>query len=335
MTHILMTAPFPQPLLDKIKTVSPEIALEIAPMQFGPAWPENQITEAEVMYAIGGIPWPGQAPRLRWIQAHWAGVDHLVNHPVWASQIMLTNSSGVHAINMGQYVLAQLLAWAHRVPRWLHYQRLGEWPEKKGEKLMPDELRGRTLGILGYGSIGREVARLAKPFGLKILVTKQNARRLDDNEYTVPGTGDPRAELPDRIYPPEATRSMLAQCDYVVITLPLTTKTHHLFNEEVFKAMKPTAFLINVGRGRIIEESALIKALKKGWIAGAGLDVFEEEPLPSESPLWQMENVIISPHISGMTPAYDERAVDIFITNLQRYLAGERLLNLVDRERGY
>ncbi len=335
MLHVLVTAPFPQLLLEKIKAVSPEITLEMAPMQFGKNWAEDRTTEADVMYAIGGVPWPGQAPRLRWIQAHWAGIDHLANHPVWDSSIMLTNASGVHAVNMGQYTLAQLLAWAHRVPRWLHYQKLGEWPDKRAERFTPDELRGRTLGILGYGSIGREIARLAKPFGLKILVTKRDARRLEDNEYAVPGTGDPLAELPDRIYPAEATRSMLAECDYVVITLPLTTKTHHLFDEEMFKAMKSTAFLVNVGRGPIINENALIKALKKGWIAGAGLDVFETEPLPADSPLWGMDNVIISPHISGMTPAYDERVVDLFVTNLRRFLANEPLLNLVERERGY
>jgi phosphoglycerate dehydrogenase-like enzyme len=335
MTHILMTASFPQPLLDKIKAVSPDITLEMVPMNFGKSWPEDKVTQADVIYAIGGVPRPEQAPQLRWIQVHWAGVDPLINHPIWDSPVLITNASGVHAVNMGQYVMAQLLAWAHRVPRWLHYQRRNEWPDNRWDKFVPDELRGRTLGILGYGSIGREIARLAKPFGMKILVTKRDARRLEDHEYAVPGTGDPLAELPDRIYPAEATRSMLGECDYVVITLPLTAKTHHLLNEEMLKAMKPSAFLVNVGRGNIIEEPALVKALKKGWLAGAGLDVFETEPLPANSPLWGMENVILSPHVSGMTPAYDERATDLFAANLRRFLTGERLMNLVERERGY
>lgn len=335
MTHILLTHAFPPHRLDEIKAVAPDITLEVLPMQMGQTWPTDRSTQAEVMYAIGGVPWPGQAPRLRWMQVHWAGVDHLLNQPIWESQVMISNASGVHAINMGQYVMAQLLAWAHRVPRWLHYQHKAEWPDKRAEKFTPDELRGRILGILGYGSIGREIARLAKPFGLKILVTKRDAKSLNDNEFTVPGTGDPQAELPDRIYPPEATKSMVAECDYVVITLPLTAKTHHLFDEELFKAMKPSAFLVNVGRGSIVDENALVKALKKGWIAGAGLDVFEVEPLPATSPLWGMENVIISPHTSGMTPAYEERVFTLFLTNLRRYLAGEPPLNLVERERGY
>lgn len=158
---------------------------------------------------------------------------------------------------------------------------------------------------------------------------------LRDDGYTIPGTGDPQGELPDRVYPSEATRSMLKECDYVVITLPLTSQTHHLINRDMLKEMKPNAYLINIGRGSIIHEADLIHALKKGWIAGAGLDVFEEEPLPADSPLWQMENVILTPHISGFTPHYDERAVDLFGENLRRYLSGKPLLNLVNREREY
>jgi D-2-hydroxyacid dehydrogenase (NADP+) len=128
---------------------------------------------------------------------------------------------------------------------------------------------------------------------------------------------------------------MLAACDYLVITLPLTSRTHHLINESLLKEMKPTAFLVNVGRGSIINEPDLVKALQRGWLAGAGLDVFEQEPLPADSPLWSMENVIISPHVSGFTPYYDERAVDLFADNIRRYLAGEPLLNQVNREREY
>jgi phosphoglycerate dehydrogenase-like enzyme len=128
---------------------------------------------------------------------------------------------------------------------------------------------------------------------------------------------------------------MLAECDYVVVTLPLTEKTHHLFNEDLLREMKPNAYLVNVGRGGLIDEKALVKALKKGWIAGAGLDVFEEEPLPADSPLWAMENVVLTPHISGFTLHYDRRAVDLFTENLRRYLAGDKLLNRVNREEGY
>lgn len=334
MRHVLVTAPFPQPLLDKIRATSPEIELEqyILPDR---RWPEDKVTAAEIYYALDAIPRPDQAPNLRWVQTHYAGVDNLLETPIWDCDIAITSASGIHAPNLAQYALTQILAWAHRVPKWFAHQQKGKWPTQRWNIFLPDELRGRTLGIVGYGSIGRELARLIKPFGMTILVSKRDAKHPEDTGYTIVSTGDPAGELPDRIYPSEATRSMLAQCDYIVITLPLTPKTHHFFNEELFREMKSNAFILNVGRGGLVDEKALVRALKKGWIAGAGLDVFESEPLPESSPLWSMENVILTPHVSGFTPHYDERVTDLFAENLRRYLSGKPLLNLVNREIGY
>lgn len=334
MTKVLVTAPFPPYLMDKIKAVSRELQIEQLRLE-GNQWPQDLTTAAEIIYAISDVPRPEQAPNLRWVQAHYAGVNHLVEKPVWESDILITSASGIHTTNIAQYTFAQILAWANHVPRWLHYQGKREWPPERWNKFLPIELRGQTIGIVGYGSIGREVGRIAKAFGMKVLATKGNARRLEDHDYTMPSTGDPRGELADRIYPPEATRSMVAECDFVVIAAPLTPKTHHLFDEDMFKAMKPTCYVINIGRGSIIKEEDLIKALRKEWIGGAGLDVFEEEPLPEKSPLWKMDNVILSPHVSGFTPHYDDRVTDLFAENLRRYLAGEPLLNVVNRERGY
>ena len=334
MRQLLVTAPFPSNLLDKLQAVSPEVRIEQMTLPNG-RWPEDKTTTAEIYYALSDIPNPHQAPNLRWVQTHWAGIDSLIDKPIWDCDILITSASGVHAPNMAQYAFAQVLAWANRVPKWFKHKRQGEWPSQRWEKFLPDELRGRTLGVLGYGSIGREIARLARAFGMKVLVTKRDARTTVDTGYTIPGTGDPSGNLPDRIYPSEATRSMLAECDYVVITLPLTAKTQHLFDENLFREMKPDSFLINIGRGGIIKEKDLIKALRKGWIAGAGLDVFESEPLAKDSPFWEMENVIVTPHVSGFTPFYDERVTDLLADNLRRYLAGEPLLNLVDREAGY
>ncbi|WP_420631484.1 D-2-hydroxyacid dehydrogenase [Candidatus Leptofilum sp.] len=297
-------------------------------------WPADWTTDAEIYYAHGQVPPLAQAPNLQWVQTHYAGVDSLVRSEVWQSDILISTASGVHAANMAQYALAQILVWAHRVPNWFKYKQTQAWSDNRWDTFVPQELKGKTLGILGYGSIGRELARLAKPFGLEILVTKQNARQLADTGYIFPGQGDPNGELPDRVYPSEATRSMVAECDFVVITLPLTQRTRYLFDEAMLKAMKPTAFLVNVGRGPIIKEDDLARGLKKGWLAGAGLDVFEQEPLPKESPLWELDNIIMTPHVSGFTPHYDERATDIFAENLRRYLAGEPLLNLVDRDKG-
>ncbi|MCB8941224.1 MAG: D-2-hydroxyacid dehydrogenase [Ardenticatenaceae bacterium] len=298
-------------------------------------WPDDWTTEAEIYYALGAVPPLTKAPNLQWVQTHYAGVDSLESSELWHSDLLITTASGVHAANMAQYALTQILAWAHRVPNWFAYKQTKTWAKNRWDTFVPQELRGKTLGILGYGSIGRELARLAKPFGLKILVTKQDARQLNDTGFAFPGQGDPNGDLPDRIYPSEATRSMLAECDFVVITLPLTERTRHLIDEEMLKAMKPAAFLVNIGRGAIVNEADLVRGLKKGWLAGAGLDVFEEEPLPEDSPLWQLENVLLTPHISGFTPHYDDRATDIFAENLRRYLAGEPLLNQVNRAIGY
>jgi phosphoglycerate dehydrogenase-like enzyme len=263
-------------------------------------------------------------------------VDRLLDEPIWDSDVTITTASGIHAPNVAQHAWAMIMAWANRVPRWLFYQRKAEWPKNRWDIFLQDELRDRTLGILGYGSIGREIARLAKAFGMTVLATKRDARTIEDSGYRLPGaTPDPGEPLADRIYPGEATRSMAAECDYLVIVLPLTNQTRNLVDEALLRALKPTCFLVNVGRGEIIREADLVRALQKGWIAGAGLDVFENEPLPAESPLWAMENVIISPHVSGMTPHYDDRAVELFAENLRRYLAGEPLLNVVSRDVGY
>lgn len=334
MIQVLVYAPFSAILMDRFRAVSPELEIE-QEEQPGKRWPENRTTEAEIIFTISAIPAPEQTPKLQWLQTHWAGVEHLTEEAIWESDITITTTSGIHAPNIGQYAMTQILIWANRVPRWFHYQRNRDWPADRWPKFLPDELRGRTLGILGYGSIGREVARLAKGFGMTVLATKRDARRIEDSGFIVPDTGDPEGTMVDRVYPGEATRMMVSECDYVVITLPETPGTRHLVDEPMLRSMKAECFLINVGRGSVIKEDDLIRGLKRGWIAGAGLDVFESEPLPPESPLWSMENVVITPHISGFTPHYDMRAADVFEENLRRYVANEPLLNVIDRRTGY
>jgi phosphoglycerate dehydrogenase-like enzyme len=334
MRKILVNAPFPEELMQKIRAVSTQITVEQSAHD-SYDWPAERRTDAEVIYTRGGVPAPEQAPNLHWVQTHYAGVDGLAGTPLWDSDILISSSSGIHAPNMAQYVMTQILVWAGRVPEWTAVQQQAHWPRNRWNRFLPDELRGRTLGILGYGSVGRELARLAKPFGMRILVTKRDARQVRDTGYVIPNTGDPQGELPDRIYPSEATRSMLAECDYAVLTLPLTEKTRNLIDANMLKEMPAHAYLINVGRGGLIVEDDLIRGLKKGWIAGAGLDVFETEPLPDDNPLWKMENVVLTPHVSGFTAAYDGRAVDLFVENLRRYLAGDPLFNVVNREEGY
>src|SRR3990170_3656626 len=185
---------------------------------------------------------------------------------------------------------------------------------------MGDEVRGKTMGVLGLGHIGAEIAEKAHVFGMRVIGTKRTP-----------------ADVPhvDRIYPPDELREVLRASDVVVIALPLTSDTRGLLGEAAFRAMKRTALVINIGRGPIVQEAALVRALQEGWIGGAGLDVFEREPLPADSPLWGMEHVIITPHGSGGWPGYMDAAIPLLCDNLRRYLDGAPMRNLVDKARGY
>ena len=259
-----------------------------------------------------------QAPNLRWVQLTSAGVDRAARSGLVGSEIMVTNASGVHATPIGEYVLCVMLMFCKGAPAFVRAQERREW-----SRFMARELYGKTVGIVGYGHIGEGVAHLAKAFGCRIIATRRSV------------TQRTSTDLVDELLPAAALPELLAQSDFVVLAVPLTKETRHMIGEAELRAMKPSGVLINIARGAVVDTEALVRALKEGWIAGAGLDVFEQEPLPPESELWSLENVIMSPHISGGTEIYNQRAVAIFCENLRRYLAGEPLMNLVDAERGY
>lgn len=334
--NTLVTLPFPDPLIEKLENASPRVTVQ-KQVVADEAELAAAIEETEVLYASRLLPQPDEAPNLRWVQLHSAGVDHIADHVLFTdTAIKFTTTSGIHAVNMAEYAMGQILAFAHHLPRMLEDQQAAAWPEDRWDRYVPRELRGATLGIVGYGSIGREIARLGTAFGMTVLAVKNNLRQLsDEGKFRLPGTGDPEAELPERIYPVQALHSFLGECDFVVLTVPLTESTRHLVDAGALAAMKPGAVLVNVARGGVVDERALAEALSQGKLGGAALDVFEQEPLPEDSPLWKLPNVIISPHVSGFTPHYDERATDLFAENLRRYAAGEPLLNEVSRQRGY
>jgi phosphoglycerate dehydrogenase-like enzyme len=197
------------------------------------------------------------------------------------------------------------------------------------------ELRGKTIGIIGYGSIGREIGRMARNgFGMRVLAMRR-AGSAPRARYVEPGVGDPQGHVPEGWYTPDELHSMLRSCDVVVLAMPLTEQTRGMIGEEELRAMKPGALLVNIARGELVDEHALVQALKENALGGAGLDAFAVEPLPRGSQLWHLENVIVSPHIAGATAMYDERAVNLFTENLRRFLTGMPLVNLVSREHGY
>lgn len=332
--HVISTVRFDDEQLARLRSVSPQLQLTQHTAREANDLPPDVWAEVEVLCTFMTLPEAEQAPRLRWVQLLSAGAEHATQHPALSGQVLLTTTSGIHAVNIGEYVLSLMLAWAHHVPAMLDLQRRAEWPEGRFQLFSPHELRGGTVGIVGYGSIGREVGRLAHAFGMRVLAL-QRGDDPSDHGYIIPGVGDPQGRIPARFYRPHELRAMLAECDHVVLAVPLTDATRNLIGADELRAMKPTAFLVNIARGGVVDETALIQALEEGWIGGAGLDVFAQEPLPADSPLWGMENAILTPHIAGMTPHYHARAADVFEENLRRYLAGEPLLNQVDWGEGY
>lgn len=321
--------------VNRIRGVDKAVRLTVIKHRDGEEVSAEQWHKTEVLFTGGrNVPTAQDANNLRWIHVAFAGVDALINTPLIAQkQIMVTSSSGVMVSQMGEYALMALLMLGHKMHEIFRLQQESKWGEAKD--MAPLELRGSTVGIVGYGSVGREIARRLYPFGVKILAAKRDASKPEDNGYTPEGLGDPKGDYFTRLYPIEALKGMLAECDFVVLAVPLTAETRNMFNSDIFNAMKPGAFLVNVARGEVINDVALEQALKSGQVGGAVLDVFAPEPLPADSPLWALRNVIITPHISGLSSHYMDDMVDLFCENLSRYIEGKPLQNVIDIERGY
>jgi phosphoglycerate dehydrogenase-like enzyme len=336
--RVLITVRLEDAQLELLRSISERIEIMVHPAAEAHEVPDEMWAKTNVLYTVRAVPEPALAPQLRWVQAHVAGVDHLLDRPLFQTEgVQLTTASGIHATTMTEYVFAMMLAFGHRLPAMFKHQAEANWPgEGKFRTFMPAPLRGSTVGIVGYGSIGREIARVAHTFEMEVLAVKRDVRHPADlDTYMLPGAGDPEGLYFHRLYPPEALISMVRACDFVILTVPLTESTRGMFDASVLSAMKPSAYLINVSRGGVVDEAALVDALKAEKIAGAAMDVFQTEPLPPDSPLWKVPNLIISPHVSGNSADYNDKAAALFAENLKRYLARKDLLNLVDRTRGY
>ncbi len=327
--NLLVTAPLDGTSLQRIKSVSDRIKLIDAS---GLLRAESKgdssatkeldalLTEAEVIY---GFRLPKdlirRATKLKWVQVMSAGVDRFLEDEEFRkSKVVLTNVSGIHGVPIGEFVLGMMLMFAKQAPLCFQLKQQRQWG-----RFVPTVLRSKTVGIVGLGSIGREVARLAKAFRMRVVATRRSAR----------GAG--RARYVDVLYPPDQLHRLLSESDFVVLALPLTPESKGLIGERELRSMKPTAYLINIARGEIVDEQALVRALEERWIAGAGLDVFATEPLPPDSRLWGFPNVVFSPHVAGGMEDYVAQATEVFCENLRRYLSGKRLLNVVNKNRGY
>ncbi|WP_077624903.1 D-2-hydroxyacid dehydrogenase [Sediminibacillus massiliensis] len=282
---------------------------------------KDQLQEAEIIAGWNKNMEPfcltGES-KLKWIQSWSAGVDNFPLERLAEKDILLTSANGVHAYPISETIFGLMLALTRKIHSYVRNQIDKKWHHAH----MNLELHEKTVGILGMGAIGKETAKISKAFGMKVIGVRNS---------------DKPDEYADEIVKIEKLADILPECDYIVVTLPLTKDTKALFGREQFQAMKDTSFFINIGRGEIVDEQAMIKALQENQIAGAGLDVFEQEPLPESSPLWEMENVIITPHTAGSNQFYDQRLIeDIFVPNLKKYLEQSNPdINLVDYKKGY
>jgi phosphoglycerate dehydrogenase-like enzyme len=258
-------------------------------------------------------------PNARWVHSRSAGLDTLLFPELVESPVPLTNGTGVFSQSLGEFALAAILYFAKDFRRMIRNQMAGRW-----EQFDIEEISGQSVGIVGYGDIGRAVATRVRAMGMRVFAVKRHGPPL----YNV----DP---LVDRIYSPEDRVEMISRCDYIVMAAPLTPETQGMIGEAEFAAMKPSAVVINVGRGPVIDEQAMLKALTEGRIKGAGLDVFTHEPLPPGHPFYQLENVLVSPHCADHTADWLEQAMRFFLENFERFRKGEPLRNVVNKKLGY
>jgi phosphoglycerate dehydrogenase-like enzyme len=258
-------------------------------------------------------------PRVQWVHNRSAGLDGILFPELVASPVPLTNGSGVFSPSLGEFALASILYFAKDLRRMIRSQEAGRW-----EQFDITEITGQTVGIVGYGDIGRAVATRVRAMGMRVLAVKRHGPPI----YNV----DP---LVSQIYAPDRLHEMLPQCDYVVVSAPLTPETKGMIDANAFGVMKPNAVLINVGRGPVVDEQALISALSMNIIKGAALDVFDKEPLPDGHPFYRLQNVLLSPHCADHTPDWLERAMQFFIDQFARFSKGEPLVSVVDKHLGY
>jgi phosphoglycerate dehydrogenase-like enzyme len=259
------------------------------------------------------------SPGVRWIHSRSAGLERTLFPELIASDVVMTNGSGVFSPSLGEFTLAAILYFAKDFRRMIRNQMAGQW---EPFDVLP--ISGQTVGIVGYGDIGRAVASRVRAMGMNVLAIKRHPPTQNNP--------DPFAE---RIYSPDQRLAMLPQCDYVVVAAPLNAETVGLISELEFAAMKPTAVIINVGRGPIIDERAMINALSHNKIKGAALDVFDEEPLPANHHFYKLENVLLSPHCADHTPDWLDNAMRFFLAQFKKFRHGEPLLNVVDKKLGY
>ncbi len=311
---VLVTFDFNDELMGKMRKALPDVKfekrLEIESIK-------REIVDAEVLFAgVFNAEIFSKAERLRWVQSRWTGVNRYLFPEFTSSSVILTNERGIHPTPISDHVLGIMLVFSRKLNMFMQFQL-----QKKWQKLVGDKLEGKTVGIVGLGAIGNEVAKKAKCFGMRIIATKKSI-------------GD-KPPYVDELLPHTQLTHLLRESDFVVLSVPFTKETDHMIGEKELRLMKRNSILINISRGGIVDEKAITLALKERRIAGAGLDVFEKEPLPPDSELWSLENIVITPHASSWIPENNEMICERFIDNLKRFISGQPLRDVVDKQVGY
>lgn len=295
-----------------------EIDEDVKVLQCKPAEAIHHIEETDILICWGSFPLGElleKAPRLKWVHTLSAGVEKILSPAFVQCDVLLTNSRGIHGIPISEHVLGMMLNFTRGITVAHDQQKTHIW-----KSIHVEEIYDKSIAIIGLGSIGREIAKRAKSLGMKVLATK----RTMTTELFV-----------DRLYAPDQLPLLLAAADFIVVTLPLTPETTGMFSLAQFQEMKKSAYFINVARGAIVKEADLYTALQEGLIQGAALDVFEKEPLAEDSPLWNLPNLFVSPHIAAKSPYYIDRSLKLFMENLNKFLSKGTMLNVIDKSRGY
>jgi phosphoglycerate dehydrogenase-like enzyme len=314
--HILLWNPSPAPYVEAIKAAGLAERVVIHTLAPGAKPSPEQMAEAEVLMAYNVPPGVlGAMPKLRWAQAMLAGVEGWLAMPDLPPNLLLTCARGTHEESMPENIIGALFYAAKPYAAAAENQKRAKWV-----RMVPEPLTGKTLGILGIGVIGQKVARIASTLGMRVIGTRRRPEPVADVQSVLPA---------------ERTAEVLAQADFVLLLLPATKETESFINAERLRQMKPGAWLLNFGRGQLVDDGDLVAAVKEKRIAGAVLDVYRQEPLPAEHPFWTTEGIVVLPHLGGPHPQRDRFVARLFVDNLARFLDGKPLREVVDRKLGY
>ncbi|KZL74862.1 d-isomer specific 2-hydroxyacid dehydrogenase [Colletotrichum incanum] len=337
----------PQEYLDKLSSEFPDLKVVHHELGWADRKPSDGFNPDEwkdvtILLTGSALPTPDEAPKLHYVQLQSAGANHILKDPLFKdTDVSFCTANGVHGPQISEWIIATFLSFQHNLPKYIDNYRAGHW--QRGNDFVEDAV-GRTIGILGYGSIGRQTARVATALGFKVHAYTLHPRPTPDskrdNTYTPPGLGDPEGKFPSKWFSGASKADLHAflgsGLDLLVVATPLTDKTSHLLTATEFEILsEKKTFISNIARGPIINTDDLIAALDKGTIRGAALDVTDPEPLPDGHPLWKAKNLLITPHISGLSTSYQDRVLGILELNLQRLSEGKKLTNLVNKKEGY